>query len=202
MGAAAYLPDVRRGRERLHNLLGAGEAFGVRVPDLSDQLLGGAVALGVSGHLLLRRREGRALQVAVERARGVVALGHARPSLCVRLHRYGIFLPSPGCSETRGRGASPRDPCPLFSRLRGRGALRRSRVRSIRKYAHLRSPLPRTHRTCTMRGRPSALGLGPLPRQERFYERPQFVGKQWFRHKRIVLYGRVLLGAFSLLSHS
>ena len=59
MGAAAYLPDVRRGRERLHNLLGAGEAFGVRVPDLSDQLLGGAVALGVSGHLLLRRREGR-----------------------------------------------------------------------------------------------------------------------------------------------
>jgi hypothetical protein len=46
-------------------------------------------------------------------------------------------------------------------------------------------------RRSIIHARASALGLGPLPRQERFYESPQFVGKQWFRHKRIVLHGRV-----------
>ena len=69
-----YSPDVGRRRERPHDLLGALEAFGVGVPDLADQLLRGAVALDVGGRLLLVGREVRALQVAHERAHGVVAL--------------------------------------------------------------------------------------------------------------------------------
>jgi hypothetical protein len=81
-----YSADVGGRRERSHNLLGALEAFGVRVPYLADQFLRGAVALGVGGHLLLRSREVRALQVAHERAHGVVALVplvHGLSSSCV-----------------------------------------------------------------------------------------------------------------------
>jgi hypothetical protein len=55
--------------ERLHNLLGAVEAFGVCIPDLLDHVLGSTVALGGCGYLLLLSREGfYALQVILERA--------------------------------------------------------------------------------------------------------------------------------------
>jgi hypothetical protein len=79
--------------ERLHDLLGALEAFGVRVPDLSDQVPQSIVALSVRGYLLLLGREVRAFQVVLECAYIQVALVHARFSLCVRLQRQGICLP-------------------------------------------------------------------------------------------------------------
>ena len=78
--------------ERLHDLLEALEAFGVRVPDLTDQVLRSTVALGVRGYLLLRSREVRAFQVVLECAYIEVALVHARFTLCVRLQRQGICL--------------------------------------------------------------------------------------------------------------
>jgi hypothetical protein len=48
---------VGRALERLHDLLGAPEAFHVRVPDLSDQVLRSTVALGCLCYLLLFSRE-------------------------------------------------------------------------------------------------------------------------------------------------
>jgi hypothetical protein len=48
--------------DRLQHLLGTIEALGCRVPDLTHQILRGAVALGVGGDLLLVGWEVHALQ--------------------------------------------------------------------------------------------------------------------------------------------
>ncbi len=76
--------------DRLHNLLWAVEALGVRVPDLADQVLRSTVALGVGGYLLLRSREVRALQVVLECAGVEVALVNARFSSRVRDASSGV----------------------------------------------------------------------------------------------------------------
>ena len=48
---------VEAALERVHDLRGTLEAFGVRLPDLRDHVLRGAVALGGRGHLLLLCRD-------------------------------------------------------------------------------------------------------------------------------------------------
>src|SRR5215211_5036505 len=72
-----YSPDVGsvgRTLERLHNLLGALEAFGGCVPDLGDHVLRSTVARGGLRHRLLRSREGsHASQVILDCARLEVA---------------------------------------------------------------------------------------------------------------------------------
>src|SRR5215204_3120001 len=62
--------------ERSHDFLGALEAFRLRVPDLTDQVLRSTVALGRLCYLLLFSRELYAPQVILERAYVEVTLVH------------------------------------------------------------------------------------------------------------------------------
>jgi hypothetical protein len=77
----------------LQHLLGAVEALGGRVPDLVDQVLRRAVALGVGGYLFLLGGEFHPLQLLLELTHIEVTQVHAC-LLCLRSHVRCLAYPS------------------------------------------------------------------------------------------------------------
>jgi hypothetical protein len=63
--------------------------------------------------------------------------------------------------------------------------------------AHLEHEQDARERGSVVESRPAALGLGRFLREERFDDRPKFVGNEWFRHGLMLLDPKVLLGVLN-----